>query len=125
MGFWIYMLCMSVLIPTIMLVIGRIFLFRAPKNINYLLGYRTTRSMKNEDTWTFAHTHCGKVWWIGGWILLPLSVIPLLFVIGKDQELIGNVGLIVTLIDTALLMLSIIPTELALRKTFDQDGNRK
>jgi uncharacterized membrane protein len=125
MGFWFYMLFMAILVPLIMILVGRAFMKTAPKSINYVFGYRTARSMKNADTWAFAHQHCGKLWWRMGLILLPLSVIPLLFVVSKEQELIGNVGLIVTLVDTAALLLSIFPTERALRKTFDEEGNRK
>ena len=125
MGFCIFMLMMVILIPLIMILIGRAFMKAAPNSINAVFGYRTTLSMKNKDTWTFAHAHCGKRWGIGGWVLLPLSIIPLLFVIGKQQDLIGHVCSIVALVDTALLILSIIPTECALRNTFDEDGNRK
>ena len=55
MGFWIYMLIMDLLIPTVMVLFGRAFLKKAPKEINYVFGYRTSRSMKNRDTWEFAH----------------------------------------------------------------------
>ena len=57
MGFWIYMLCMGLLIPAIMLVMGRYFMKSAPKEINYIFGYRTNMSMKNRDTWEFAHKY--------------------------------------------------------------------
>ena len=41
-----------------------------PKHINGMLGYRTTRSMKNMDTWKFAHDYCGKLWWKIGWVMI-------------------------------------------------------
>ena len=56
MGFWIFMLITDLLIPVIMTVFGWYFIKQAPKNINYLFGYRTEMSMKNEDTWKFAHS---------------------------------------------------------------------
>ena len=48
MGFWIYMLIMDLLIPIIMILFGQAFLKKAPKEINYVFGYRTSRSMKIE-----------------------------------------------------------------------------
>lgn len=124
MAFWVFMAVVSLFIPIIMVIFGKSFLKAAPKEINGIYGYRTTMSMKNQDTWEFAHKHCGKVWFYAGLILLPLNIIPLLFVIGKGTDLIGTVGIVICLVDTVLMVLSIIPTEMALKKNFDSDGNR-
>lgn len=124
MGFWIFMAVVSLFIPIIMVIFGKLFLKAAPKDINGIYGYRTAMSMKNRDTWEFAHKYCGKVWFYAGLVLLPLNFIPLIFVIGKGTDLIGAVGTVFCLIDTAVMLLSIIPTEKALKKNFDSDGNR-
>lgn len=86
MGFWLFMLIMNLLIPFSMIGFGRYFLKNAPKEINAIFGYRTTMSMKNNDTWEFAHKYCGKIWYICG---------------------------------------SVVPTEKALKKTFDKNGKRR
>lgn len=125
MGFWIYMLCMGLLFPAIMLVMGRYFMKTAPKEINYIFGYRTNMSMKNKDTWEFAHKYIGKLWFRFGWILVPITIIPMLFVLGKSEDTIGTVGAIVVAIDLIILISAIFPTEMALKKNFDKDGNRK
>ena len=125
MGFWIFMLIMELLIPVLMIVIGAVFSKHAPREINMLLGYRTARSMKNRDTWEFAHRHCGRVWFLAGWILLPLSALPLFFVMGRGEDVVGTVGSIVTLVEVAVMIACIFPTELALRKRFNSDGSRK
>jgi len=124
-GFWIYMLCMGLLFPAIMLVMGRYFMKTAPKEINYIFGYRTNMSMKNKDTWEFAHKYIGKLWFRFGWILVPITIIPMLFVLGKSEDTIGTVGAIVVAIDLIILISAIFPTEMALKKNFDKDGNRK
>ena len=64
MGFWIFMLIMDLLIPFTMIGFGKMFLKKAPDQINYVFGYRTSMSMKNQDTWVFAHHYCGKIWYI-------------------------------------------------------------
>ena len=125
MGFWIFMLAMGLLFPAIMLLFGAIFMKSAPKRINYLFGYRTDMSMKNRDTWDFAHKHIGKLWFRLGFLLIPTTVIPMLFVIGKTENTVGTVGLLVGFINTIVLIVPIIFTEKALNKAFDKDGNRK
>lgn len=124
-GFWMFMLMMALLIPCCMIGFGKLFLNRAPEKINYAFGYRTTMSMKNQDTWQFAHKFCGRLWFQLGLILLPLSVIPLLLVLGKETDEIGTVGTVVCVAQLVPLLGSVIPTEIALRKEFDSDGKRK
>jgi flagellar biosynthesis protein FlhB len=92
MGFWIFMLVMDLLIPFTMVGFGKYFIKNAPKEINKVFGYRTPMSMKNKETWEFAHHYCGKLWLIIGCIMLVPSVIAMLFVIGKDESVIGTFG---------------------------------
>ncbi len=125
MGFWIFMLAMGLLFPAIMFLFGAVFMKAAPKKINYIFGYRTDMSMKNRDTWEFAHKHIGKLWFRLGLLLIPITVLPMLFVIGKTENIVGTVGLIVSFINTVVLIIPIFFTERALNRTFDKDGNRK
>lgn len=125
MGFWIFMLIADLLIPLTMIGFGRYFLKNTPKEINAVFGYRTAMSMKNKDTWAFAHHYCGKLWYVGGWILLLLSIIIMMSVIGKTENTIGMVGGILCNIQMIPLIGTMLPTERALRKTFDKNGNRR
>lgn len=124
-GFWIFMLVMDLLVPFVMIGFGKQFMNKAPRNINDTFGYRTTMSMKNQDTWQFAHHYCGKIMLRLGWMSVPLSVVPLLFVFGKDIETIGIVGAVICFVQLVPFAGSIIPTEIALKKAFDQNGRRK
>lgn len=125
MGFWIFMLIMDLLIPFTMIGFGHFFLKKAPKNINALFGYRTTMSMKNKDTWEFAHKYCGKLWYVWGMILLFLTVLPMLWAIGKSEDMIGTIGGILCGIQMIPLIGCIFPTERALKRNFDANGNRR
>lgn len=125
MGFWIFMLSMDLLIPFTMIGFGKYFLKNAPKEINAAFGYRTSMSMKNRDTWVFAHNYCGKIWFFGGLILLPVSTIVMIPVIGKTADMIGNVGAILCGVQMIYLIGSILPTEIALKRTFDKNGDRR
>ena len=125
MGFWIFMLIMDLLIPGIMIGFGSYFAENAPKNINPLFGYRTTRSMKNRDTWEFSHHYFGKLWRVTGWILFPVSIAVMLLCLGKDISSIGAYGAAVCGIQTVLLLIPVFITEHALKQNFDEAGRRK
>lgn len=125
MGFWIFMFIMNLLIPFTMIGFGRLFKKKSPNKINHTFGYRTTMSMKNEDTWKFAHQYCGTIWFKVGWIMLVLTVIAMLFLIGRDMDFVGNWGGAITMIQCVFLIGSIFSTERALKRTFDKDGKRK
>ena len=70
MGFFIAMFVCNLLMPLIMLIGGYCMYKNPPKEINGFVGYRTTMSKKNKDTWTFAHDYCGRLWIKLGLILL-------------------------------------------------------
>lgn len=125
MWFWWFMFCCDILIPVTMIVCGWMMWKHCPKNINGLIGYRTSRSMRNMDTWKFAHEHCGKFWWIIGWISLMPSVIIHIPFYGTEDNTIGVVGGILVTIQVIILMATIYPTEQALKRNFTDDGIRR
>ena len=125
MGFWVFCLAMDLLIPAMMLLLGRRFLTKQPRTINGTYGYRTRRSMKSQAAWDFAHRTCGRLWSRLGLVMLPLSTLVMLPVLGADT---GTVGLwcgAVALVQTAVLLGSIFPVERALKKEFDQFGKKR
>ena len=66
---------MLLILPLTMIGFGKYFIKKAPKEINRLFGYRTSMSMKNRDTWEFAHRYCGKIWYTCGMVTLPMTVV--------------------------------------------------
>lgn len=125
MVFWFFMLFSDLLVPFMMLIFGKRFIKNAPAEINTLFGYRTAMSMKNRETWEFAHRHCGKVWFISGLLLLPVSILFLLPLIGKSEDCIGTAGLVICAVQLLVMLISIISTEAALKRNFDQNGIRR
>lgn len=115
----------NLLVPITMLCFGRNFIKGGPANINGTFGYRTSMSMKNKDTWKFAHEYCGRLWIKLGWITLLISIIAMAPVIGKDDDTVGYVGGFACIIQTFFLTVPIILTERALKRNFDTNGQRK
>ncbi len=124
MGFWIFMSLMVLLMPVMLIVIGVIYMKKAPSEINNLSGYRTRRSMKNKETWDFAHRVYGKASLIIGAVSAPLFFIPMLFFINKDNNAVSVAALVIISIEMIPLFLSFIPVEISLKKNFDENGNK-
>ena len=125
MGFWIFLTICNLLLPVLMIILGKVFIKNPPKTINGIYGYRTPRSKINQDTWNFAHLYCGQLWWKIGWVMLPLTVIGMLPAIKKNDDIVGVMGTVVVIAECIALFASIFFVERALVKKFDKDGNLK
>ena len=125
MPFWWFMFICNLLIPIIMVIAGLLMWIKCPKEINSFFGYRTTRSMINTDTWKFAHNYCGRLWFILGLITLIPTVIAQIPFYNSSEKVIGIVGTIIMTVQCAILIISIFPTEIALKRTFNDEGTRK
>lgn len=121
---WFWLIC-DLFIPLVMIVVGRMTWKHCPKNINSLIGYRTTRSMKNLDTWKFAHEYCGKLWWKLGWLIMILTALMYIPLYQGNDNMIGIAGVVLITIQCTVLIISIYPTEKALKEHFTDDGTRK
>lgn len=125
MWFWWFMFCCDLLVPVTMIACGRMMWKHCPKEINGFVGYRTARSMKNKDTWKFAHEHCGALWWKIGWIILAPSALVAVLFYKTDDAVIGAAGGVLAMIQVIVLIASIFPTERALKRTFTDAGIRR
>ena len=119
------MLIITLLFPAIMIFFGLYFKKRTPKEINYLFGYRTSRSTKTKETWEFAHKLLGRIWFVAGLVLLPVNIVPMLLVLGEGKDFIGNVGAMLCTVGVITIIATIIPIEIALKHNFNKDGTPK
>ena len=124
---WTVLLVDVFAVPAILLGFGWGFLKKPPKDIGGAYGYRTPMSMKNRDTWEFAHQVCGRVWRRMGWVLLALSAVLLAWMLARPggEQTNWLLGILVALAETVMLIFTIIPVERALKNAFDQNGNRR
>lgn len=93
--------------------------------INFVFGYRTSMSMKNRDTWQFAHNYCGKLWFRFGLVMLPISIMPLLFVSRQKIDTVSIVGAVVCFAQIVPMFVSVILTEAALKRAFYKNGSKR
>ena len=91
------------LIPAVQLAAGWAMWYHAPKKINSWVGYRTERSMQNEESWML--------------VVSAASCISLRFVSKKTAALLAAVAVSV---QTAELLLTLFPVERALKKKFQK-----
>jgi len=119
----LFSLSMTLLLTATMILFGLLFLKKPPREINGLFGYRTRMSSINDDTWYFAHRYAGAVWIRTGVAVLAASILVIWIL--KNSGKFESYMLILFYFQMASLLMVIPLTEIALRKTFDRDGQRR
>ena len=125
MWLWWFLFVCNLLIPAVMIIGGGLMWKSSPKNINRVYGYRTARSMKNMDTWEFAHRYIGRLWWIIGWVSVVTTVLAQLPFIGSNDDKVSIVSCVILTVQMIALVVTVILTEMALKRTFDENGERR
>ena len=124
MGFWIFMFVMVLILPVMLTGFGVWFQKHPPSEINAIYGYRTRMSMKNAQTWEFAHRRIGIHWRRAGLWLLPVSVLAMFTVVCQNETITGMAGARIMTLQCIALLLSVWQTEKELRAEFDSDGKK-
>lgn len=122
MKFWIFMFIVTLLIPTSLLLTW--YICPKIKTINNVSGYRTKRSMQNQNAWDFAQKYCSKISLYVFFPSLILAIVIMPTVTSKPVDVIGWIGLGITMIQMVSFIVIIISTEKALKKTFDESKNK-
>lgn len=95
MNFLIENLLFTSFLSGIIFIITGFVMFKfPPKNINMLYGYRTTRSMKNQEQWDFSQKYSAKLLIFCGVFLILTSNISLLITINNKAKLFISLALI-------------------------------
>lgn len=120
---FILLIC-NMIVPLIMTIFGFIIKNHPPKKINGIYGYRTSSSMKNNETWEFANKLCGIIWKKVGIIMIIVTLVVTVISLNFSDSVQGIICAITVSIQTVVLIVTIFPVEKALNKNFDKDGNR-
>lgn len=123
--FWMFMLAMALLIPGSMTLLGRSFAKNPPGEINGGYGYRTTRSMKNRETWEFAQRYSGRFWLRAGRPVLAVSLAWMALLFGREVDTVAHLGLLLTGLQMVPFLAVVPATERALKREFDDFGRKR
>lgn len=88
-----------------------------PKKINHFYGYRTARSMKNQDTWETGNVFSSKL--MIRYSLYCFFAPPVLYVLMPKYNFVVTV-----VVHTLTLIFLFRNTENYLKETFDSEGRR-
>lgn len=95
------------IVPPITLLAGLLMYEYPPKKINYIVGYRTSKSMKNKRNWTKANKTCGLLWIKLGttniFISILLYIFKLLNIINITEQLLS----LIIIIQVIIILISI------------------
>lgn len=112
------------LVPVCMILLGLRFRKTPPKSKNSFLAYKTDRAIRNDDTFAFAHRYFGRLLLIFGIIALVYSTIAMVWAYYQGGRMIDLVAGILCLVNLIPMCITLYPTERALKRCFDDYGNR-
>ena len=84
-----------------------------PKKINHLYGYRTTASMKSQESWDFTQQYSAKKMMQIGTYITALGLLSLII----DLQLFWSVGIALTIVTIGPLLM-LLKVEAELKKRF-------
>ncbi|MBV2166033.1 MAG: SdpI family protein [Kaistella sp.] len=103
----------TVLVGGIFVVAGFFMLKFPPKKINFLYGYRTSSSMKNQERWDFAQNYAAKEMMIMGLVLAASGVLGFITDFGSSVKLWAGLAML----GLAVVILK-VRVEKAIKKRF-------
>ena len=111
--------------PIVLLTLGILYFFAAPKEANYRFGYRCYFGMGSEEAWRFTQRFAGLVWGVLGLVLTVVMLIitgsfagnPIMDIIGKGAKCL--------LWEGGLILVSILGINLTAMLCYDRKGLRR
>ncbi|MGM9941688.1 MAG: SdpI family protein [Bulleidia sp.] len=119
------MACADLIIPVIMVLFGYHLTTHTPEKGKLLFAYRSRRAQVNEDTWQFANQYFGRCLVVEGIILSAIAVVMAMSGTELESEIVRLVAILVATGEICAVIAAAIPTETALKNTFDENGYRR
>lgn len=121
MNYFVLMIAIF-LLPVVMVICGMSYTKKGPKRISKVQGYRSKMSMKNRETWDFAHKYLGDLWFKLGVPLLAMTSVVSLLVFRESDERILFWCTVIMVIQIVIMALPVYFAEKALKTNFDENG---
>lgn len=113
------------LAPVVLLVMGLIYLFLAPKEANHTLGFRCWWGMSSVEVWQFTQRLAGITWTALGLILGAAGLFTGMGYESMSPDLMLIDALTAILWQLLLVFISIVAINLTLILLFDGRGRRR
>lgn len=113
------------LAPMVLLVLGLVYLFLAPKEANHYLGFRCWWGMSSVEAWQFTQKLAGITWTAMGLILGAVGLFTGLGYEAMSPDLMLIDALTAILWQLLLVFISILAINLTLIFLFDGRGRRR
>ena len=111
--------------PLLMMVMGALYYFAAPKEANHHFGYRCYYGMGSVEAWRFTQRMAGITWLsVGGVLLLGMLLVRLRFE-GLDPMELFLRGVLCVLVQMAAILLASLLIRLTVFFRFDRHGIRR
>ena len=108
--------------PVVLLVLGLLYLFAAPKEANYYLGYRCYFGMGSIEAWRFTQRLAGIVWSALGILLTVIMAIISTGFDGKDTAQIIGTAMTCIIWEVVLAAVSSVAINTIVALNFDSKG---
>lgn len=113
-----------VFIPLLLIITGKLFEKYPSKKANIAIGFRTSFSMKNEETWDYAQKLFPKVWIKLGAYMLIISISLLYILYNNDYDYIGRTSIVLVAIQIAFMLGSTLYVNNKLKKVFNLNKDK-
>ena len=111
--------------PVVMIIMGLLYLFAAPKEANHHFGYRCYFGMGSELAWQFTQRIAGIIWTALGVILTAAMLIITAGFPGLDVLDMLTTAALCLLAETGILLLASVVIRTIVAARYDRHGERR
>ena len=111
--------------PVVMMVMGLLYCFAAPKEANHHFGYRCYYGMGSVEAWRFTQKMAGITWMVLGVVLLLAMLVARMQFAGLDTMSLVLGAVVCVLIQATVLVLASLLIRITVFFRFDRHGNRR
>ena len=108
--------------PIVLLILGLVYFFLAPKEANHHFGYRCYFGMGSVEAWRFTQRLGGMVWAGLGLVLTIVMIIVSITFSGKEIMDIISAGVTCLVWEVVLVGLSCIGINVLVARRYDKNG---
>lgn len=119
------MICVDLMIPVVLILAGYHLSVHTPDRGKGFFTYKSRRAKTNDDTWQFSNRYFGRWMMVEGIILSAIAIVMAMAGMDLETDMIRLVTVLVLVGEICAMLAVIIPTEAALKNTFDENGYRR